>query len=153
VSDCIICDIVNGRSDATFVHRDDSVSVFMDIQPVNAGHMLVVPNVHAAFLADLDPETGARMFRVAQRMAEALRRSGLKCEGVNLFLADGEAAMQEVFHAHLHVFPRFKGDGFGLTFADTYFTKPSRSELESAATKIRKAIEQSGPAGEHEVRR
>jgi histidine triad (HIT) family protein len=70
-----------------------------------------------------------------------LRKSALRCEGVNLFLADGEAALQDVFHVHLHVIPRFKGDGFGLTFGDTYYTRPSRAELESTAEKIRKAIE------------
>ena len=80
------------------------------------------------------------MFRVAQEMAQALRNSGLKCEGVNLFLADGKAAMQDVFHVHLHVFPRHEGDGFGLTFADHYFVKPARSELENAARAIREAI-------------
>lgn len=153
MSNCIFCDIVNGESDGAFVYRDESISVFMDIQPVNAGHLLIIPNVHAAYLAELDPETGAQMFRVAQKMAEALRRSGLKCEGVNLFLADGEAAMQEVFHVHLHVFPRFEGDGFGLTFADNYFTKPPRSELESAAEKIRKAIEQDAAADADKPRR
>jgi histidine triad (HIT) family protein len=112
----------------------------MDIQPVNAGHVLVIPNAHASFLADLNPETGAQMFRVAQRMAQTIRESGLPCEGVNMFLADGEAAMQEIFHVHLHVFPRFPGDGFGLKFGPKYAVKPSRSELENAAEKIRKTI-------------
>ncbi len=104
-----------------------------------------MPNTHAAYLADLDPEIGAQMFRVAQKMAEVLRKSGLKCKGVNLFLADGKAAMQDVFHVHLHVFPRFKGGGFGLTLPDDYFTKPPRSKLESAAESIRqsnKALQQ-----------
>jgi histidine triad (HIT) family protein len=142
VSDCKFCEIVNGERDGTFVYRDDRVSVFMDIQPINPGHMLVVPDEHASDLSDLNPETGAQMFRVAQMMAASLRKSALHCEGVNLFLADGEAALQDVFHVHLHVIPRFKGDGFGLTFADTYSTRPSRAELESAAEKIRKAIEQ-----------
>ncbi len=141
MGNCSFCDIVKGEIEGTFVYRDEKTSVFMDIQPVNAGHLLIVPNRHAAYLADLDPEIGAQIFRVAQKMAEALRKSGLKCEGVNLFLADGEAAMQDVFHVHLHVFPRFKGDGFGLTFPDDYIIKPQRSELESAAEKIRKAIE------------
>ncbi len=112
----------------------------MDIQPINPGHVLVIPNRHAVFLADLDPDTGARMFLTSQRMAGAIRSSGLKCEGINLFLADGEAAMQEIFHVHLHVFPRFKGDGFGLKFGDHYFTKPSRTALEAAAEMIRKAM-------------
>jgi len=153
VSNCIFCDIVNGERDVAFVHHDDSISVFMDIQPVNPGHLLIVPKMHAAYLADLDPETGAQMFRVAQEMVEALRGSGLKCEGVNLFLADGKAAMQEVLHVHLHTFPRFEGDGFGLTFSDNYFTKPPRSELESAAKKIMKAIDQGAAAYANKPRR
>ncbi len=139
---CLFCGIVNGEVPATFVCRNELVSVFMDIQPVNAGHLLVIPNAHAAGLADLDPETGAEMFRTAQRMARCLRESGLPCEGVNLFLADGEAAMQEVFHIHLHVIPRFQGDGFGLTFGEHYFDKPPREALEAAAGKIREALEE-----------
>jgi histidine triad (HIT) family protein len=91
-------------------------------------------------LADLKEEEGAQMFRVAQRLAAALRESGVKCEGVNFFLADGEAAMQEVFHVHLHVFPRYAGDGFGLKFAPTYFQKPERKELNEVAEKIRDVL-------------
>jgi diadenosine tetraphosphate (Ap4A) HIT family hydrolase len=100
----------------------------------------VIPNRHAALLADLDENTGAHMFRVAQRLARALRHSGVRCEGVNLFLADGEAAMQEIFHAHLHVFPRYEGDGFGLTFSSDYFTRPDRSELDEIAERIQNAL-------------
>jgi histidine triad (HIT) family protein len=153
VSDCKFCDIVNGKRDGTFVHRDDLTAVFMDIRPINAGHMLIVPNEHASYLSDLNPETGAQMFRIAQKMTASLRRSALRCEGVNLFLADGEAALQDVFHVHLHVIPRFKGDGFGLTFADTYYARPSRTELESAAEKIKEAIEQLASAEADKPRR
>ncbi|MGD0006850.1 MAG: HIT domain-containing protein, partial [Anaerolineaceae bacterium] len=60
---------------------------------------------------------------------------------VNFFLADGKAAMQEIFHVHLHVFPRFDGDGFGLTFGPTYFHKPARNELDEIAQKIRSALD------------
>ena len=140
MGNCKYCDIVSNKSLATFVHREEYVSVFMDIQPINTGHLLVVPNAHASYLADLDPDTGAQMFRVAQEMAQSLRCSGLKCEGVNLFLADGKAAMQDVFHVHLHVIPRFNGDGFGLTLPDDYSKKPSRSEIELAAEGIRNAL-------------
>jgi histidine triad (HIT) family protein len=137
---CIFCEILAGRASATFVDRDDVCSAFLTIQPVNAGHVLVVPNEHAAFLGDLKAEHGAQLFRVGQRIAAALRRSGLPCEGVNMFLADGEVAMQSVFHVHLHVFPRFSGDGFGLKLGPKYFQKPSRSDLEEAGTRIRTAL-------------
>ena len=140
MSDCIFCEILSGKQPSSVVYQDDVCTALMDIQPVNPGHVLVIPNRHAAFLADLDEDTGAHMFRIAQRLAQALRGSGVKCEGVNLFLADGEAAMQEVFHVHLHVFPRFKGDGFGLTFSPAYFDKPDRSELDEVAEGIRNAL-------------
>jgi len=64
----------------------------------------------------------------------------VKCEGVNLVLADGEAAVQEVFHVHLHVIPRFKGDGFSIKFGRHYSLKPDRKELGRIASEIGKAM-------------
>jgi histidine triad (HIT) family protein len=137
---CVFCSVLAGELTGTFVYRGDLVSAFMDIQPVNPGHLLVVPNQHAALMSDLSAETANEVFQVARKLAAALRASGLRCEGVNLFVADGEAAMQEVPHFHLHVFPRFVGDGFGLKFPDHYFRKPERSEVESCAQRIRNAL-------------
>lgn len=138
---CVFCDLLAGSLEASFVYRDDSVAAFMDIQPVTPGHVLVVPVAHHVALGDLPAGTGAAMFDLAQRVAAGLRRSGLKCEGVNLFFADGEAAGQEVFHAHLHVFPRFAGDGFGLRFPEGYTALPTRAALEQVAAGIRASLE------------
>ncbi len=140
MNDGIFCKLLSGELESSILYQDECCTSFMDIQPVNPGHVLIVPNRHAAYLADLKEEEGAQMFRVAQRLAAALRESGVKCEGVNFFLADGEAAMQEVFHVHLHVFPRYAGDGFGLKFAPTYFQKPERKELNEVAEKIRDVL-------------
>ena len=74
------------------------------------------------------------MFTVAHRLARALRRSGLPCEGVNMFLADGAAAGQEVFHVHLHVIPRNPGDGFRLRARRR---TPGRDELDAQAASVR----------------
>lgn len=137
MTECIFCDILEGKSAASIVFKDEIVTAFMDIQPVNTGHVLVVPNHHAAYLSDLDEETGGHMFRVAQQIAAAIRQTDIKCEGVNLFLADGEAAMQDVFHVHLHIFPRYVGDGFGLKFSKDYDELPERKSLDRAAKKIR----------------
>ena len=137
---CIFCDIVSGNGPASIIYRDDLCMAFMDIQPVNPGHLLIVPNRHATHLADLLPETGGQMFRVAQQVAAVLRQSGVRCEGVNLFVADGRAAGQDVFHVHLHVFPRFEGDGFGLKITEQCFARPLRVELAEAAEKIRRGL-------------
>lgn len=138
--ECIFCSLLAGELEVSLVYQDQLCSALMDIQPVNPGHLLVVPNRHAPFLTDLTEEEGAQMFRVAQRLAGALRQSGLRCEGINFFLADGEAAMQEIFHVHLHVFPRFQNDGFGLKFSSEYMQKPARKELNEAAEKIKKVL-------------
>jgi histidine triad (HIT) family protein len=140
MSDCIFCRLLAGDSPATFLFRDEQCAAFMDIQPVNPGHVLVIPVRHAPYLADLDPPTAERLMREAQRIAAAIRNSGVRCEGINLFLADGEAAMQEVFHVHLHVFPRFAGDGFGLRFGPQYKELPSRSMLEEVGSQIVRAL-------------
>ena len=140
MNDCVFCEILAGRLPASKVYQDDLCTSFLDIQPVNPGHVLVIPNRHATFLADLENETGAQMFRVAQHLALALRHSGVKCEGVNFFLADGKAANQEIFHVHLHVFPRYNGDGFGFHFGPAYSNKPTRAELDAVASRIRKGL-------------
>lgn len=137
---CIFCDILAGRAEGSFVHRDDTVAAFMTIGAVNSGHVLVVPIQHAAALDDLDPDVGAAVFRLAMRVAAAIRASGLRCEGINFFLADGRAAFQSVFHAHLHVFPRFRGDGFHLVMPPDFTLRRPRPELDEAATRIRAAM-------------
>ena len=138
--DCLICKLLNGELEVTFVHRDELCSVFMDLHPINPGHMLVVPNRHAPYVSDLEEGESAHMFRVARAITVALRRSGLKCEGVNFFLADGEAAGQEVFHAHLHIFPRYEGDGFSLRLPPGYGPDAERHDLNEAAQKIKEQL-------------
>ena len=139
---CAFCEIVQGNAPAAVVYSDESVVAFMDIQPINAGHVLVVPRDHATGLAELDAGIGGHMFKVAMRLAGAVRGSGLLCEGVGLFLADGEAAGQTVFHAHLHVIPRFRGDGFGFRFAPGSHQWQDHETLEAAAGTIRRALGQ-----------
>lgn len=136
---CAFCQILSGELPGSFVYRDTVVAAFMDIQPVNPGHVLVVPVRHAAYLADVQPEEGARMFELAQSLSSALFRIDIRCEGTNLFLANGAPAGQEVFHVHLHVLPRFHGDGFGFRFRPDYGARPVRAVLDALALQLRSA--------------
>ena len=140
MSDCVFYDIVKGKVPASIVYADDKVMAFMDTRPVNPGHALIIPKAHASQLSELDEETGGHMFKIAMRIDEALRRSGLRCEGVTLLLADGEAAFQEIFHVHLHVIPRFRGDGFGIRFGRDYGRESDRKELNTVADKIKTTL-------------
>ena len=136
---CIFCEIIQGNAPGSVAYEDEVVMVIMDIAPVTDGHAMVIPKAHAANLAALDEATGMHLFKIAQRTAAALRESGLRCEGINLFLADGEAAFQEVFHVHLHVFPRYAGDSFKID-AD-WDRNPPRHALDAAAGQLRAAYE------------
>ena len=135
---CIFCEIVAERAPAARVYEDDEVLAFLDLFPINRGHTLVIPKTHASGLAELDEGAGRNVFAVAQRIAAAVCKSDVRCEGVNLFLADGEVAGQEVFHVHLHVLPRFDGDGFGLRIPSK--EQAEQDELVATARRIREGL-------------
>jgi histidine triad (HIT) family protein len=113
----------------------------MDIRPINPGHVLVIPCKHAVQLTELDEESLRHLLWVAKQVDSALRTSGIRCEAVNLFMADGRAAGQEVMHVHLHVIPRYRGDGHHLRFSPAYFSPTPSSELERTAGLIREHIQ------------
>jgi histidine triad (HIT) family protein len=133
--DCIFCQIVRGEAPASFVHQDDAIVAFMDIQPITQGHMLVVPREHTVWMKDVTDQVALRAFRVARQLA-AVVPATLGAGGVNLFVADGEVAFQDVPHFHIHVIPRYAGDGFSLTFPPGYTNPPSRAQLEAIAAAI-----------------
>ncbi len=138
MSDYIFCDIATGKVRASFVYQDDDTLAFMDISTLNRGQVVVVPRKHFPYLADMDEDTGAQLFKTTMRVCRAIRNSGIECDGINLFLADGEAANQEVFHVHFLVIPRLKGDSMKVTGE---WANPNRVELDDIAAKIRTAWE------------
>ncbi len=136
--DCVFCQILRGESPASFVYQDDTVVAFMDIQPITHGHMLVMTREHGVLMNDVDDQAAMRTFRVARKLATVVGPT-LGAGGVNLFVADGEVAFQDVPHFHVHVIPRYAGDGFGLSFPPGYGEPPSREQLETVAAALRAA--------------
>ncbi len=134
---CIFCAIAAGQAEASVVYEDETVVVFMDLYPVTPGHLLVVPRKHAAGLEDLDGATSAHVWSVGHDMARVLRRSDMRCEGINVLLCDGEVAFQTVFHFHLHIIPRYAGDGWTL---NAEAQERERSLIDSDAQVIKNAI-------------
>ena len=134
---CVFCRIIAGDAPAALVHEDEVVVAFMDIDPVTTGHLLVVPKEHHPHLATVPGSIVSHMMLIAQWLAAALQASPVRTEGINLFYADGVAAGQEVFHSHLHVIPRWKGDGFCLDA--TLGSDPSLEELEEIAATVKAA--------------
>jgi histidine triad (HIT) family protein len=130
---CVFCDIVRGEAPASVLAVGRTIFAFLDILPVNEGHALVVPRRHVIALTGLTAEEGGEMFEVARCLAAAQRAAGL-AEAVNLFLADGEIAGQEIFHAHLHVLARRAGDGMSLGV--DYPPAPTRADLDRTARRL-----------------
>ena len=135
--ECIFCRIARGKSPSTKIYENRNMLVFMDTKPITPGHMLIIPKKHVELLTELDDELVGELFMTAKKIAVALKKSKLKCRGVNYILADGSEAGQDVFHVHLHVIPRYRSDGFWLHMPAKYENETSREELEQVATKIR----------------
>jgi histidine triad (HIT) family protein len=109
-SDCIFCKIVAGEIPAEKVYEDADTLAFLDINPNNFGHTLVLPKEHFGNIFDLPENVFCAMQRTAQKIARALKGTG--AEGVNIISNNDSAAGQVVFHAHTHVIPRYADDGY-----------------------------------------
>jgi histidine triad (HIT) family protein len=111
--ECIFCAIVEGRAPAEVVFEDEETLAFMDTNPANPGHTLVIPKRHARDIYGLDEEMAAAVMRTALRVAKAIR-AALQPDGLNLLQSNGPAGGQAIFHFHMHVIPRWYGDGLRL---------------------------------------
>ncbi|WP_199911299.1 HIT family protein [Candidatus Borreliella tachyglossi] len=115
MSDCIFCKIVQNEVSCYKVYEDDLVLAFLDINPLNIGHTLVIPKQHSTDALDMSDELNARMLEICKKIALSLKKLGsCICSGVNIYTAVGSDAGQVIFHTHFHVLPRFQGDNFGF---------------------------------------
>ena len=129
MKNCIFCKIIAGEIPSVKIYEDDFVYAFLDIAPINPGHLLVIPKEHHGSAATIPENIAGRMFLVASRLGVAMKR-GLEMEGFNLHLADGACAGQVVFHAHLHVIPRGVEDGFHWNWRQlSYADDAERAEI------------------------
>ncbi len=134
MDNCIFCKIVKGEIPSVKLYEDDLVFAFLDIAPINPGHLLVIPKEHHPGSATIPEETAGRMFHVAARLGVACKRA-LDMDGFNLHLADGSCAGQVVLHAHIHVIPRSPEDGFHWNWRQKKYS--GDSEKNTIAEKIR----------------
>ena len=129
--DCPFCAIVAG-ADAAIVTESHRAVAFLDRAPANDGHTLVVPRAHARDIWDLTPEDGAEVWGLAREVAQRIKFV-FEPDGLTLAQANGEAAGQDVFHFHLHVIPRWRGDGF----VRHWRPKRDATDLSSVAAQLR----------------
>ncbi|MBC8207187.1 MAG: HIT family protein [Kiritimatiellales bacterium] len=129
--------IVNREIPATIVYEDEDTLAFMDIGPIIKGHTLVIPKICYDPVTETPDEVLTKLILVAKRIAAA-QMKGLGADGVNIMQNNGAAAGQEVPHIHIHVIPRFEGDGHHWNWnAKSY---ESAEEMEQLAERIREGL-------------
>ena len=130
---CIFCKIAAGEIPSATLYEDDDFRVILDIEPASKGHALILPKEHYANLYELDDELAAKAMVLAKKMITKLTDI-LGCDGYNVVQNNGTVAGQTVFHFHMHLIPRYQGDGVKLGWKQGTLTDEGKEEI---LTKIR----------------
>ena len=138
-SHCTFCDLIQGAAEVSVCHEDSDAIAFMDIQPVNNGHVLVVPREHYESLLDVPEEIGMHLFRVTMRLANAVRKV-TGSDDLNIVVNSGAAAGQDEPHYHVHIIPRRTRDGFDIPLPFNGSEMPDRTVLDAYAAQIIAAL-------------
>jgi len=134
--DCIFCKIIKRELPSSLIYEDELCFAFLDIHPMTEGHVLIIPKVHKERFTQLEAQTAGHLFKVGHKILKGIEKSEIRSEGANLFLSDGVVAGQEVMHTHLHIAPRFEGDGQRVGFMHADPGQVSRNSLDEIALKI-----------------
>lgn len=137
--DCVFCKIVRGEYDSSKVYEDNDVIAFMDIMPVNEGHVLVTTKEHYENVDECPVDIFKKIAEVTKKLNPAVKKFS-NSDGIFNAIMNGAAAGQEIFHLHMHIIPRHKNDGFGFRFPDGYGKKVERQKLDEAAERIRGGV-------------
>jgi histidine triad (HIT) family protein len=135
--DCIFCQIVSGDIPSVKVYEDDRVFAFMDINPLNRGHLLIIPKAHAATIHEITEADFAAVATATHKLAAAVK-AVLNPDGINVMQLNGKAANQVVPHLHVHIVPRWSGDG--LTICKWDLAAGDMDEIKAIGQKIEGAL-------------
>ncbi|OGZ13295.1 MAG: hypothetical protein A3C93_00050 [Candidatus Lloydbacteria bacterium RIFCSPHIGHO2_02_FULL_54_17] len=135
MDDCLFCKIAERDIPCEKVYEDQDVLAFLDIHPINPGHTLVIPKKHAADISALTRADFERLMGCVHALAPIVKKA-VQADGINIGMNNGGAAGQLVFHAHLHIIPRYQNDGFRHWHGNPY----GNGEIRAVAEKIRSAV-------------
>ncbi len=136
---CTFCDLIHGAAEVSICYEDADAFAFMDIQPVNNGHVLVIPREHYESLLDVPPQIGMHLFQITMRLANAVR-AVTGNDDMNIVVNSGTAAGQDEPHYHVHIIPRRQGDGFEIPLPFDGSAMPDRTLLDAYAARIGSAL-------------
>ena len=133
---CIFCEIAGGAMPAMKIYESDAVIAFLDITPVNPGHVLLAPKKHSRNILDIKPEDMREIADALPPISKAVKE-GVNADGVNIHINNEAAAGQKVFHTHIHIIPRFENDGLTMWRGEAY---EKEEEKASVAQNIRAVL-------------
>jgi histidine triad (HIT) family protein len=133
---CIFCKIAQKKAPSSIIYEDKAVMAFLDIRPLNIGHVLVIPKVHYVDIFDIPKKDLAAVHITAKQLASAVKKA-THADGISIFEQNGKAAGQDIFHLHVHVVPRFLGQTLPR-FSE--LKEVERSALDEMAEKIKKQL-------------
>ena len=136
---CVFCALMKGAAEVSMCYEDGEVVAFMDIQPVNPGHVLVVPRQHFETLRDVPKAVGLHLYEVATRLIPIIQQAS-GADDMNIVVNSGHAAGKNVMHYHLHLIPRRVGDGFDVPLPFAGSEMPNRQQLDAMAARIIAAV-------------
>ena len=128
MENCIFCKIANGEIPAATLYEDEDFRVILDLGPASKGHALILPKAHAANIYEISDEMAAKAMVLAKKMATKMT-DALGCDGFNIVQNNGEQAGQTVFHFHMHLIPRYKGDKVGIAWEPGTLTDEMKNEI------------------------
>ena len=128
MENCIFCKIANGEIPAATLYEDETFRVILDLGPASKGHALILPKEHYADIYELPEENAGKVFKLAAKMAKKMT-AALGCDGFNIVQNNKEVAGQTVFHFHMHLIPRYKGDQVGLSWKPGTLTDEVKQEI------------------------
>lgn len=128
MDNCIFCKIAKGEIPSATLYEDGDFRVILDLGPASKGHALILPKAHAADIYELPEETAGKAMILAKRMAEKMK-DALNCDGFNIVQNNGEIAGQTVFHFHMHLIPRYKGDTVNVAWTPGTLTEEDKKEI------------------------
>ena len=132
---CIFCDLIRGAAEVSICYEDSTAIALLDIQPVNPGHVLVVPREHYETLQDIPGPVGLHLYHVATRLIPIVQTAS-GASDMNIVVNSGHAAGQNVMHYHIHLIPRREGDGFDVPLPFPASQMPNRQQLDAMAARI-----------------
>ena len=136
MSNCIFCKIIAGEIPSATIYENEEFKVILDRFPSNEGHVLILPKNHTPNIFEIDPEQAGRLFSLAAKLAKAMKEV-LGFEHMNILQNNGVVAGQTVFHFHLHLIPRWEGDGINIGWTPT---EPTDEEIAAVKAKLENLI-------------